>query len=239
MKRIKLLTCCILMLALMACLVACSTGSAPAAAPAAGTETAAEDKPAAKAEETTVAEETAEAEPAAEAEQAEAEESTEEAAEPESSEPAETAEGSEEEFVDVPKDEQYGTAGSRMPLKDNLTEAEKQIKIVLLSMFEEIYGDEITDARIEVEKMYDFTEEQEIEPLREMELGMNDLAFEVRYDLKPAEGADVNLLSIPNGEYDEASGWVVNNTRIGVLRYDPNAGKGNPKYVITDFGTGW
>ena len=50
MKRIKLLTCCILMLALMACLVACSTGSAPAAAPAAGTE-AAEDKPAAEAEE--------------------------------------------------------------------------------------------------------------------------------------------------------------------------------------------
>ncbi len=233
MKRIRLFICCILILSLMACLTACSTGNAPAAAPAAETEMAAEDKPAADAEEP------AETESAPEAEQTEAEESMEDAAEPESSEPAETAEGSEEEFVDVPKDEQYGTAGSRMPLKDNLTEAEKQIKNVLLSMFEEIYGDEITDARIEVEKMYDFTEEQEIEPLREMELGMNDLAFEVRYDLKPAEGADINLLSIPNGEYDETSGWVVNNTRIGVLRYDPDAGKGNPKYVITDFGTGW
>ena len=42
---------------------------------------------------------------------------------------------------------------------------------------------------------------------------------------------------IPNGEFDEKSGWVTGIGRLGVLR--PNPESEDPKYVITDFGTGW
>lgn len=136
----------------------------------------------------------------------------------------------------VPKSEQEGTAGSNIPLKDNFEEAKYQIEMAIQKLFEETYGNEVVDARIYVEKMYTTEDEQEIDPLKEMNLGPNEVAFIVRFDLKPAEGADVNMLSIPNGEYDEESGWIKNNTRVGVLRPDES---GNRKYMITDYGTGW
>ena len=39
---------------------------------------------------------------------------------------------------------------------------------------------------------------------------------------------------IPDGEYDEESGWVHNIGRLGVLRLNEDG-----KYEITDYGTGW
>jgi len=44
------------------------------------------------------------------------------------------------------------------------------------------------------------------------------------------------MMTIPDGEYDEESGWIRNMTRVGILR--PNEG-GEPAYQITDFGTGF
>lgn len=136
----------------------------------------------------------------------------------------------------VPKSEQTGTAGSNIPLKDNHDEAEYQIKVAVQNLFKEVYGDKVFDARINVDKIYTSEEEEKMEVLKEMKLGPNEVAFEISYDLKPAEGADVMELTIPNGEYDEESGWVKDCSRLGVLR---PTDKGEAKYIITDYGTGW
>lgn len=140
----------------------------------------------------------------------------------------------EEPEAEVPKSEQTGTAGSNIPLKDNQEEAEYQITAAMQSLLEEAYGDKINDARIYVEKIYTTEDEQAVEVLKDYNLGPDEVAFEVRYELQPAEGTDVNELLVANGEYDEESGWVIEKYSVGVLR---PAGDGS--YTITDFGTGW
>ena len=185
-----------------------------------------------KPKEEPAAEETAaveEAEAAAEEVTAEAEAAAAETAEA----PEETAEAPAEETAEAPAE----AAGEEIPLKDNKEEAEYQIKVALQYKLEEMYGENVNDARIYVDKIYSTEEEQAFEPVKEMGLGPNEVAFEARLELHPAEGADVNMLLIPNGELDEESGWVVNVGRLGVLRENPDAE--DPKYIITDFGTGW
>ncbi len=121
-------------------------------------------------------------------------------------------------------------------LKENKEEAEKQIKAALQERFEEVYGKKFDEAKIKVNKIYTAKEEQEFEPLKELELGENDVAFEASYDLKPAKDAsedDINLMLIPNGEYDEKSGWITDCSRLGVLRADGDG------YKLANLGTGW
>lgn len=136
--------------------------------------------------------------------------------------------------TDVPKSEQTGTAGSGIPLKDNNEEAEYQITVAMQKLLEEAYGDKITDARIYVEKIYSVEDEQANEILKSYELGPDEVAFEVRYDIHPAEGADMNELMAANGEYDEESGWIVDKFNLGILRPAEDG-----SYIITDYGTGW
>jgi|GEM_PF-3331902 len=215
------------------CLTACAS-----AKPAAETDTA---EAAAPAEETVASDEGTEVEaPAAEEETAEVSEIETAAADEQTveAEAAAAESGDTDSTADVPKSEQYGTAGSNMPLKDNLKEAEYQIQVALQYKFEEIYKDQVNDARIYVDKIYSYEDEQALEPVKEMNLGMNEVAFEVHYELHPSEGADINLLLIPNGEYDEESGWIKDVFRLGVLRENEDK-TSEQKYVITDFGTGW
>ena len=96
--------------------------------------------------------------------------------------------------TDVPKSEQTGTAGSGIPLKDNEEEAKYQVEVAMQYLLEEAYGDKVNDARIRVEKIYTAEDEQANEVLKEYNLGPDEVAFEVRYDLHPAEGVDVNEL---------------------------------------------
>ena len=145
-----------------------------------------------------------------------------------------TAANKEEPENDVPKSEQEGTAGSNIPLKDNPEEAKYQIEVAMQKLLEESYGDKITDARIYVEKIYTAEDEQADEALKEYNLGPDEVAFEVRYELHPAEGVDVNEFMAATGEYDEESGWVVDKYNLGVLRPTEDG-----SYTITDFGTGW
>lgn len=138
--------------------------------------------------------------------------------------------------VNVPKSEQTGTAGSNIPLKDNQTEAENQIKIAFQKWLEETYGDNIVDARINVGKVFTAEDEQENEALKSYNLGIDEIAFEVNYELKPAEGADINMLTVATGEYDEESGWITDKFNLGILRPSTS---GDGEYIVTDIGTGW
>ena len=158
-------------------------------------------------------------------------------AEPVNVEPVEeTVEETVEEVVDVPKEEEIGTAGSNIPLKDNLEEARYQTEVSFQNYLAEAYGEKVNDARIYVEKLYTAEEEQEIDALKEMNLGPNEVAFEVRYELHPAEGVDVNELTAATGVYDEESGWITEKYNLGILRPNPS---GEAPYVVTNLGTGW
>ena len=141
------------------------------------------------------------------------------------------------EVVVTSKKDEVGTAGSNIPLKDNLTEAKIQIEAGVADIFEEAFGDKIDDVKVTIDKIYNTEDEQAFEPVKKMNLGMNEVAFEATIELHPTEGTDVNELMIPNGEFDEASGWVKNVQRLGVLR--ENQDSSDPAYIITDFGTGW
>ena len=136
--------------------------------------------------------------------------------------------------TDVPKSEETGTAGSNIPLKDNAEEAETQIIAAMQTLLEEAYGDKIDDVKINVEKIYTVEDEQATEVLKDYNLGPDEVAFEVRYDLHPTEGVDVNELMAATGEYDEESGWVKDKFNLGILRPTEDG-----SYTITDFGTGW
>lgn len=131
------------------------------------------------------------------------------------------------------KKEQKGTAGSNIPLKDNEEEAKYQIEVAMQKLFEEMYGSDVFDARIYVQKIYTAEEEQDFDPLKQMELGPDEVAFEVKYELKPSPDADINKLTVATGEYDEESGWIIEKYNVGVLRPDGDG------YKITDFGTGF
>lgn len=135
---------------------------------------------------------------------------------------------------DVPKSEQEGSAGSNIPLKDNQEEAETQITAALQKQFEEAYGDKIDDTKITVQKIYTTEDEQANDVLKQENLGPDEVAFEVKYDLHPAKGADYNELLPANGEYDEKTGWVVDKSGVGIL---VKAEDGS--YSIKNFGTGW
>ena len=119
-------------------------------------------------------------------------------------------------------------------IKENSSAAKYQIEKALQEYFKGSYEGNITSARFNVTKIYTAQEEKE-EPIQSLKLGKNEVAFEVTYQLQPAEGIDPNVLTIPNGEYDEKLGWVKNISRLGVLRYDDK----NESYSIDNFGTGW
>ncbi|MBQ9313744.1 MAG: hypothetical protein IJ220_01895 [Clostridia bacterium] len=121
-------------------------------------------------------------------------------------------------------------------LKDNNEEAKYQIELAMKNQIKEMFGNDVVDSKVFIQKIYTPADEQEVEPLKEMNLGKNEVAFEVKYELKPAEGVDVMSLTAATGEYDEESGWVKEKYNLGILR--PND-SGDAKYKITDFGTGW
>ena len=113
--------------------------------------------------------------------------------------------------------EQTGTAGSNIPLKDNEEEAKYQIEVAMQKLLEETYGDKVFDARIYVDKIYS-TEEEKEEPLKSLNIGIEDVAFEVNYELKLASGVDPNEFTAGTGYYDEESEWVKEKSAVGILR---------------------
>ncbi len=136
----------------------------------------------------------------------------------------------------IPKSEQIGTAGSNIPLKDNLEEAKVQVLAAVEKYLRDAWGEKIDDLEVTVEKVYSDEEEKADELLKSLELGPNEVAFSVAYKLHPAKGVeDLMQFTAGTGEIDEASGWIINKSNVGILRPNPD-GEG---YIVTDFGTGF
>ena len=136
----------------------------------------------------------------------------------------------------IPKSEQIGTAGSNIPLKDNLEEAKAQVLAAVEKYLRDAWAEKIDDLEVTVEKVYSDEEEKADELLKSLELGPNEVAFSVAYKLHPAKGVeDLMQFTAGSGEIDEATGWIINKSNVGILRPDPD-GEG---YIVTDFGTGF
>lgn len=119
-------------------------------------------------------------------------------------------------------------------IKETPEAAKYQIEKALQEYFKDSYGDKITNSRFNVTKIYTAKEEKQ-EPIKSLKLGKKDVAFEVTYQLQPANETDIDELTITDGEYDEELGWVKNISRLGVLKYNDKDGS----YSIENFGTGW
>lgn len=134
----------------------------------------------------------------------------------------------------VSKKDQTGTAGSNIALKDNEEEAKRQVEIAMNNWIKEAYGDDVVDSKINNIKIYTSEDEQEEEALKERNLGPDEVAFEVEYELKLADDVEDTIgFTAANGEFNEDTRWVTQKYNLGILRPDGNG------YKITDFGTGW
>ena len=142
------------------------------------------------------------------------------------------------EIENVPKDEQIGTAGSNIPLKDNLTEARNQVEIAFKNYVAETWGSDIEEVNVREIKVYSAEEEQAEPALAEQNLGANEVAFSVNYELKLVEGVDGNQYTAGSGVYDEATRMVTEKSNVGILRPNPDEAS-EQKYVIDGLNTGF
>ncbi|MCR5185748.1 MAG: hypothetical protein K6D97_01350 [Clostridia bacterium] len=113
---------------------------------------------------------------------------------------------------------------------------DEKIEHTLHQVFKTQYGDKLDSAKITITKMYSAKEVETNPLLKSLEIKEGEIPFEAIIDFLPAEGADPNIFTIPNGEFDSTSGWVHNASRLGILSHD-NANSGN--YIIRNLGTGW
>lgn len=118
--------------------------------------------------------------------------------------------------------------------KETPSAAKLQIEKTLQEYFKDVYGDKITNSRFNITKIYS-TKEENDESIKSLKLGKKDIAFEVTYQLQPAENINIQELTVVDGEYDENLGWVKNISRLGVLKYNEK----DDTYSIKNFGTGW
>ena len=133
------------------------------------------------------------------------------------------------------KKEEKKVEENKSLLKNNREEAETEVKTALQYYFDEIYKDKIEDARIYVNRIYSSTDEAENEVVKDMKLGDDEVLFQITYEIKPVNNSYITELTIPDGEYDEESGWIINLNRFGVLTPNNDA---NQKYKVKNFGTG-
>ena len=124
--------------------------------------------------------------------------------------------------------------GSIKDITKNKSAAKYQIEVAMQNYLNEGLGDKITNSRFNVTNIITPTEAKKIPELRDTKFGKNEVAFEVNYQLKPADGVDYNELTAANGRYDEQLEWIVEKHGVGILR---NNGDGT--YKIENFGTGW
>lgn len=113
---------------------------------------------------------------------------------------------------------------------------EGKIEHTLFTLFKKTYGDKLDSAKIYINKIYTSEELEKNPIMKSLNLKEDEIAFEATISFLPVEDADPIEFMIPNGEYDEDSGWITDVTRVGVLTPTKS---GKEKYEITYFGTGW
>ena len=126
--------------------------------------------------------------------------------------------------------------GLENDLINNKEAAKYQLEKKLQEEFEQnIYKDKIINERFNVKKIYTYKDADHDENIKSLKLGKHDIAFDVEYQIQPADGVDINELMIPDGEYNEDLGWIVDISRVGILRQNQKT----KVLSLENFGTGW
>ena len=131
-------------------------------------------------------------------------------------------------------DEDYGEFVSEISDEDlQYLDSDELIEHFVFKELEKIYEDKMFGAKIYIDKIYTKEDVEDNEFLKELNLDDDDMAFETTFHVLPKTDEDVDMFLIPNGEYDEETGWVKNMTRVGVLRINEDG------YSIDYLGSGW
>ena len=102
---------------------------------------------------------------------------------------------------------------------------ENQIKASSEEYFKMVYGEKLLESKIVKIDVCKANSEL----LKYVDLAEKDYAFEIDYELKPADEKYVPDLTEELGEYDEESGWIKNCHGFGVMRYNEI----DDKYYVT------
>ncbi len=144
------------------------------------------------------------------------------------------AEEKAEEYAQMMREEEAKQKEASSIDYDSLSNEEK-IEHALFTVFKESYGSKFASAKVTVDKIYTSKEIENKPEIKSLNVGEDELAFEVTVDFEPAEGADPNIFLIPDGELNKTSGWINNAHRVGILT--PSTGE--EKYKVRNYGTGW
>lgn len=126
-------------------------------------------------------------------------------------------------FIDFEEIDQGGYAGSNMPLIDRVAESrlKQEITGIMFENMEERYGSDVYDVRVNITKLMAGDDTDEVK-------------FECECELRPATEEDADKLTIPDGYYDEDSGWVLGKHYVGII-YSFN----DETFTAYNIGTGW
>ncbi len=131
------------------------------------------------------------------------------------------------------KEDEVGTAGSNMPLIDNAQLAYEQAKIAMENLLKDTWKEKISNLNVNITKIYT-SDEVQSELFADYNLTMNEVPFEASYELKPADDVtDFDQFTAGTGKYDEATGWIVEKSNVGILCKTENG------YTIKNLGTGF
>ena len=139
------------------------------------------------------------------------------------------------EFIDELADaEEFDVEESKINYEE--LDDDEKIEHALHQYFKILYRDQLDSAKITITKMYTAAEIEANPLLKDLDIKEGEIPFEATIDFLPAEGADPNVFTIPNGEYDKTSGWIHNASRLGILTKDETT---DDQYKIRNLGTGW
>ncbi len=106
-----------------------------------------------------------------------------------------------------------------------------EVKKALMQHYMDNYEDAIQEVKYNNVKIYSKEEAEKDELIKSLNLGENDIAFEVEYELKVKEGyKDIMQFTAATGEIDGQ--WVKEKYNCGVLKQ-----KEDGTYELTNFGT--
>lgn len=120
-----------------------------------------------------------------------------------------------------------------LPIEVNNNEEEESlVKDNVNKQLKEAFENKIEDVKFTKVKIYSVQEKRENEFLKD--LPEDAIAFEVNYEIKPAEGVDPIIFTAATGDFDESTGWVTEKSNVGTLIKDENG-----EYKLENFGTGF
>ena len=110
---------------------------------------------------------------------------------------------------------------------------QEEVKQALMMHYADSYGDTVQELKFNKVNIYSEEQKKSDELIKSLNVGENDIVFEVEYELKIKEGyKDIMMFTAGTGEIDGQ--WVKEKYNCGVLRMQEDG-----TYKLTDFGTGF